>query len=346
MSSSVLLTTYNGDAFIEEQLTSILHQTRAVDQVLIFDDGSSDRTVEKVKAFIELNGLDGWSINVNPKNLGPASNILTHLEALSGDIVFLGDQDDVWELNKVAVMTRHMADHPNLSMLVSRTTIVDKDGEKPADPWILKKMVNHSRIHRGPSGSIQELTFDDFVGYSAVPLHAMCVRGDVLRRIGKAGGFPDLSMSLGADWYIGIWSAVLGDCQLLPDTLMRRRVHGGNISLGRLRKKTVLSSTQDRRITMLRESRDAHLALLENDELGMKLSHSDRRSVEQMAAFLAKRIAFSEVPSLARALRLIIQFNHYHRSSGTIRGGVRMWVADVMYALNINWNTVKRAKHG
>lgn len=338
LTSSVLLTTYNGEAFIEEQLVSILHQTKTVDQVLIFDDGSTDQTVDKVRTFIRTNGLINWSITVNPKNLGPALNTLAHLSELTGDVIFLGDQDDVWEPNKVALMARYMLDQPELSMLVSRTVIVNKDGKNVDDRAIKKGLLNQSRIHRGPDKSIQELTFHDFIGYSSIPLHAMCIRGSVLRRIGAAGEFPSLSLSLGADWYIGIWCTVLGDCRLLPDALMRRRVHGGNISLGRLRKTTLLSATQARRLEMLREARRAHLALLTNKKLSMGLSRGQRHQIDQMVSFLKVRIEFAESPSLVCAARLIFRLRQYWQSAGTMRGGARMWIADVMYAFNLNWN--------
>lgn len=44
MRLSIVLSTYNGKAYIIEQLDSILNQTRKADEVLIFDDGSTDNT--------------------------------------------------------------------------------------------------------------------------------------------------------------------------------------------------------------------------------------------------------------------------------------------------------------
>ena len=341
--SSVLLTTYNGERFIEAQLTSILNQTQPVDQVLIFDDGSTDQTVYKVNTFIQANGLTNWSISVNPTNLGPAANTLTHVGGLTGDIVFLGDQDDVWEPHKVATMAQYMANHTDLAMLVSRTVIIDEYGKTSMDATIQKGLINHSRIHRGSGSSIQDLTFVDFIGYSSVPLHAMCIRGNIIRKICSANDFPALSQSLGADWYIGIWSTVLGQCWILPDVLMRRRVHGGNISLGRLRKTTTLSATQERRITVLRESLDAHLSLLLNEPLRYELSRENQQDIKQMTEFLKLRLAFAEHASPWRAMQLLFNFRKYSRSAGTPRGALRMWVADIMYAYNINWKLKKRA---
>ena len=52
MKLSIVLSTYNGGAYITEQLDSILNQTRKADEVLIFDDCSTDNTPQIIKQFI------------------------------------------------------------------------------------------------------------------------------------------------------------------------------------------------------------------------------------------------------------------------------------------------------
>ena len=52
MKISVVMTTYNGEKYIKEQLTSLKNQTRVPDEVLIFDDCSTDNTVTIVRNFL------------------------------------------------------------------------------------------------------------------------------------------------------------------------------------------------------------------------------------------------------------------------------------------------------
>ena len=52
MKLSIVLSTYNGEAYITEQLDSILNQTRKADEVLIFDDCSTDNTPQIIEQFI------------------------------------------------------------------------------------------------------------------------------------------------------------------------------------------------------------------------------------------------------------------------------------------------------
>lgn len=355
--TSVLVTTYNGERFIEAQLDSILNQTKQVDQVLICDDGSSDGTVELVRGFLARRQTSGWSVVVNDPNLGVATNVLTHISELHGDYVFLADQDDVWEPNKVEVMSNYLADNPQVSLVVSRSSLIDDHGNTIRSRAMQRKAAKgetraRREVEKGEMNvrlrtrSVERLRFEDFIGYSTIPLHAMCVRGSVLRDIGRAGDFPALSRSLGADWYIGIWSTVLGDCALLRDKLVRRRVHDSNISLGRLRKETALSGTPDGRLLMLREVKEAHLSLLVNAGLSPQLSAQQRRQVERAAGFVGARIEFASGPTLRKAWGLLAQAHLYRQSAGSCVRGLRMFASDVMYAHNINWRLPGKGRNG
>lgn len=342
--TSVLVTTYNGEKFIEAQLDSIRNQTKPVDQVLICDDGSTDGTVDRVHRFLAAHKPVGWSIVVNQSNLGVAANVLTHIAQLHGEFVFLADQDDVWEPHKVDVMRRHLAENPQVSLVVSRSSLIDGEGHAISSRVTRRQVASGGGSSKSQRPHVQELRFRDFIGYSTVPLHAMCARGSVLREIADAGGFPQLSRSLGADWYIGMWSSVLGDCVWLRDRLVRRRVHGSNISLGRLRKKTALAGTPEKRLLMLREAKNAHQSLLSNAILSPFLSPRQRLEVERMCGFLEARIEFASGPTFTKAGWLLTRTHLYRQSSGALIRGLRMFVADVLYAYKINWRLPGRTR--
>ena len=55
LTTSVVMTTYNGEQFVYDQLYSLFKQTRKIDEVLIFDDGSTDNTVSIIETFINKN---------------------------------------------------------------------------------------------------------------------------------------------------------------------------------------------------------------------------------------------------------------------------------------------------
>src|SRR6476659_477323 len=100
MKISVALCTYNGERFLNEQLESILAQTFPVTEIIVCDDGSTDDTSTMLQQF-ERRYFNLFKIYVNAENLGVIKNFEKAISLCAGDIIFLADQDDIWEINKV-----------------------------------------------------------------------------------------------------------------------------------------------------------------------------------------------------------------------------------------------------
>src|SRR3954468_8252019 len=94
---SVCMATYNGEQFVIRQLDSVLKQLNRQDEVIVVDDGSKDNTVQVIKNHFG----DLVQVYVNESNLGPIKSFEKAISLAKGDILFLCDQDDVWEDNKV-----------------------------------------------------------------------------------------------------------------------------------------------------------------------------------------------------------------------------------------------------
>lgn len=118
---SVVMTTYNGERFIKEQLDSIYHQSALPDEVLIFDDCSTDETVKIIKDFIKKNKLENWRIVVNKENMGWKKNFVQGIKKAEGDIIFLSDQDDIWKSSKIEEMARVMKTNPKIEILAGNS---------------------------------------------------------------------------------------------------------------------------------------------------------------------------------------------------------------------------------
>ena len=95
---SVAMITYNGEAFLREQLASILSQLSAEDELVISDDGSTDGTLDIIKEFTE--GHVPIRLLAGP-GAGIKANMDHALRHCAGKYIFLADQDDVWAPNKV-----------------------------------------------------------------------------------------------------------------------------------------------------------------------------------------------------------------------------------------------------
>lgn len=119
MKISVVVSAYNGADYICEQLESIKNQTRPADEVLIFDDCSTDNTIEIVSEYIKNNKLDNWSISKNEKNYGWRKNFMYGMNKASGDLIFSADQDDIWFPNKFELMEKAMSENKDINVLTS-----------------------------------------------------------------------------------------------------------------------------------------------------------------------------------------------------------------------------------
>jgi len=95
-SISVAMATYNGEKYIMEQLESILPQLSQNDEIVISDDGSTDKTIDIIKK------IDDKRIKVikGPRR-GVKQNFANSISNCKGKYIFLSDQDDIWMPNKV-----------------------------------------------------------------------------------------------------------------------------------------------------------------------------------------------------------------------------------------------------
>ena len=123
---SVALCTYNGERYIREQLESILNQTMPVDEIVVCDDGSTDNTLQIIESLRDSYQSD-IRIYRNEKNLGPALNFRKAIGLCKGDIVFLSDQDDIWYLEKVSIITDFLKKKPNVDTVFTNATLIKDD---------------------------------------------------------------------------------------------------------------------------------------------------------------------------------------------------------------------------
>lgn len=130
MKISVVASIYNGEKYLIEQLDSLRLQTRQPDEVLLFDDGSTDNTPQIVEGYLKKYDLSNWKYTVNATNKGWRRNFMEGMWSATGELVFSCDQDDIWRKDKLAIMTDIMAKHPEISLLVSNYRMFFEDGSE------------------------------------------------------------------------------------------------------------------------------------------------------------------------------------------------------------------------
>lgn len=126
MRISVAMATYNGDKFLDEQLKSLSSQHLLPTELVVTDDGSSDSTLELLRAFAETAPFP-VRIHENEHNLGFSDNFLKAAKLCSGDWVAFCDQDDVWLPNKLEDAARAIARHANVTLILQNAILCNAD---------------------------------------------------------------------------------------------------------------------------------------------------------------------------------------------------------------------------
>ncbi len=206
--NSVCMATFNGAAYVEQQLESILSQLGEDDEIVLVDDHSSDATMEIVAAF----GDSRIKVYRNEKNLGVARTFEKALGLARGELIWLADQDDIWHPQKVSKMVEVFARRPEVTLVLSDARIVDQTG---------RVMVESFFRRRGGfcAGIVHNLLKNKYLG---------CVMAFRRGLLDKALPFPaDIPQH---DMWLGLVNARYGQAEFLDRTLVDYRMHGGNAS--------------------------------------------------------------------------------------------------------------------
>ena len=127
MKISVAFIVYNGAKYMRTQLDSILAQTHDVDEIIVCDDRSKDGTKEIIEEYKNKHP-NLFFIQYNNKNIGPTKNIEKAIQACTGDIILLADQDDYWESNKVDTVIKWFKQNATMNGVFTNGSLMNSKG--------------------------------------------------------------------------------------------------------------------------------------------------------------------------------------------------------------------------
>lgn len=318
---SVLVATYNGEKYIIEQIESIRKQTLPADEVIICDDGSRDKTVELVSSFIEENGLTDWKLTVNGENKGYCKNFLDMVQNARGDIIFLADQDDVWDHEKLSRMSSYMDENPRFNALFCSCNAIDGNGER------IKTPKNAGMFFDGDKGTVGFFGPEKFIGRSFIRGCSMCFRSSVVPYLASI----ELKGLLSHDWLISFTASLTGLCAHFDIPLTDYRCHDSNTSFGERR---VGGEGLKKRVDALKNSVDGHRFIYDNADSYKNMTPRLKKKLEKHISFEEKRIAYLENGGFIRLIGLVFSLCRYSCYYGSIFGAVRVILGDIAFSQN------------
>lgn len=172
---TVLMSTFNGQKFLKQQIESILNQVDVKVRLIVRDDGSTDNTVNILKEFADQKKITYFL----GKNEGAAHSFLdvlnsTYVDNQNSNMYFaFSDQDDIWKENKLsrAVEILNKGEYKDTpSLYAGSATLIDADGkEMPTSTSITTTNFTHSIVASYCTGCtmvFNKKLFDIIVGKS------------------------------------------------------------------------------------------------------------------------------------------------------------------------------------
>jgi glycosyltransferase involved in cell wall biosynthesis len=307
---SVALCTYNGCRYLPEQLQSIAQQTRLPDELIIADDRSTDDTLKIIDAFKRSAGFP-VHITINPKNLGVTKNFEQAISLCSGEVIVLSDQDDCWHPEKLRHILAEFSRSPQVGLVFSNAELVD-DSLRPLGYRLWERVGFHrDKQLRAIQGNLFRLLLKE----NYVTGATMAFRSHFRRAI-----LPVPSNFVHDAWIALIISA-MADVALIPDPLIKYRLHAGNqigVSplgfAGRWRRAlkaddhTFFTQAENYRrvLERLAAMPDTPQIAPRINELQEKLNHLHQRAKMRQEPIARFMLAFKE----------LVQLRYHHYSSG------------------------------
>jgi glycosyltransferase involved in cell wall biosynthesis len=203
---SVAMATFNGEAFLDEQLDSLAAQTLPPDELVVRDDGSEDGTVGILHAFARRARFRVDVLARGPR-LGYGQNFMAAARECRGGLVFFADQDDVWRPTKLATIAQQVR-RRRPEAVFHDVALVDGQGARTAPSYY---------------GLLAERGLPPAVAIKGCTMA-------VTRGFLDTWGWPPATSKVSHDFWVALLATAFDQRTYLSDPLVDHRLHGANTS--------------------------------------------------------------------------------------------------------------------
>lgn len=281
--TSIAMTTYNGEKYIRKQLLSLVGQSVLPDEIVVIDDKSNDSTIFELKKF-QQEYMDLFKINIieNKTNLGYNLNFLKAASYCNCDIIFFADQDDIWHEQKIEKFLNIFDQYEDLEAVSSSFSLIDERDLR------IKKFFSSNKFLFENNGFIKFSSQVRNFYSSGMTLAVKNTSYEQLRKVIEKD-------NLFFDTFAGLFFSLRGTFFKIKDELTYHRIHLNNTSAPVNNVKDYFSKKD--RIILSRQSRVKHLKSL-------IIHYADMLDLEE--EYLLK----NEVSNLMRSIELVEAFRY------------------------------------
>ena len=213
MKVNIVMSTYNGEKYLADQIKSIQSQTFEDWQLLIRDDGSSDNTPSIIRDMAKKDDRIHFINDGQNENYGVIKSFYHLVKYDSSDYYFSSDQDDVWLPEKIEVTLKRaqIESSDNPLLVYTDLKVVNEDLE------VLQESMIKSQSHHANTELVQELTENTVTGGTMMINKALADKWQV---------YDNLLMH---DWYLALLAASLGKLIYIDQATQLYRQHEANV---------------------------------------------------------------------------------------------------------------------
>lgn len=161
---SVVMAVYNGERYLSKAIQSILDQSYSNFEFIIVDDGSTDRTLEIIRSFLDPRIL----LIINEKNRGLAASLNIGISESRGEFIARMDCDDISLDNRLDIQVEFLDSNPDIAIVGSWCIYMDDQGipmgtyRYPTRPNVLLWMMHFRNQLAHPSVMARRTFFSQF----------------------------------------------------------------------------------------------------------------------------------------------------------------------------------------
>ncbi len=300
---SIVLTTFNGERFLKQQLDSILCQTYHNIEIVALDDSSTDNTVEILNEYAARH--KNMKVFVNEFNIGFIKNFEKGCTLANGDLISFCDQDDYWYPDKIKKMADAIYNYP---IIYCDSIISDENfnttGAKISDLVNFKSWNNCLQL----------------AIFCRIYAHTMLCKKSFLKN-----AYPFLEV-IPPDWWLPYLSTFYGGMKYLPEPLVLYRQHQNNVAgvIGGKRKRDAHENRRKRnrlekakirtRINAFYNACPGYMTKEKNVLLSLVKSYNNfslMNNLKRFIIFLRYRNVFLDVKKHSRLHRFLFCFKMF-----------------------------------
>lgn len=208
---SVRIPAYNHEKYIRECLDSVLNQTFQDFEIVITDDGSTDRTVDIIKEYKDPR----IKLKVFEKNQGCSVAVADCVQRSTGEYIANLCSDDAWEADKLAKQVSFLDENPQYDAVFTKVQLIDEDSND----------LNYTKSAYNKIFEVENRSKEEWLNHFFNVGNCLCIPSVLIRKsVYEELGFQDKRMASLNDFDLWVRFCLKHELHILDEKLTRFRL--------------------------------------------------------------------------------------------------------------------------